>query len=606
VSDPLPAWRAGRPGANGGQATQAAAALFWRPVAALLVLGLFVVAMAGTSLLRSRAQYESHAVTEVQNLSQLLERHLSEIVDRIDHALLDCEDEAERQLARDALAGPAINAYIERQFARQPDLDSLRIADSHGDVRWGIGVDPRMPINSADRDFFIAARQDATAKLLISKPMVGRISGKWTIALARRLNGPHGEFAGVVYAVVALEHLQRLFASLNLGPHGVVSLRDAELAVIARYPEPAGAGSAVGNKTVSAGFLAALQENPGVGVFSYPTGIDRVARTVSYRRVAKYPGYIIVGLANDDYLGAWRKEVAQISFLVALLAVTFVAGAYFTHSAWRRQVNAVAALEREEKKFRRLLESAPDAMVMVDADGKIAMVNRHFETMFDYTVAELVGKSIELLLPAQHRAQHVLFRQSYVGRRDGAPAPMQSREVSAVAKSGRQIPVSITLSAIDTDQGQMVTAAIRDMTERRRSEMATRASETRFRAIFERANAGIALADGEGRLLQVNEAFARSLGYAADELVGMNVARISHPEDLAWEAALVEAVLAGRRDAYRLEKRFLAKSGEVVWMDLASTPIRNDDDGAATLLGLAVDITERKQTEERLTLLIRP
>ncbi len=118
-----------------------------------------------------------------------------------------------------------------------------------------------------------------------------------------------------------------------------------------------------------------------------------------------------------------------------------------------------------DHRFAGLLEAAPDAMVCVDADGRIALVNAQTERLFGYSRDELVGQPVEILVPDQVRDLHSRLRAGYVA--DPRPRPMGAvMELAGRRRDGTTFPAEISLSAIDTDQGILVTAVVRDVTER--------------------------------------------------------------------------------------------------------------------------------------------
>lgn len=121
----------------------------------------------------------------------------------------------------------------------------------------------------------------------------------------------------------------------------------------------------------------------------------------------------------------------------------------------------------EERKFRDLLESAPDAMVIVDADGKIELLNAQSERLFGYARAELIGKPIEILIPQRYHDAHVQHRGNYA-RAPRTRAMGAELELYGVRKDGSEFPVEVSLSPLDTDGGMLISSAIRDVTERRR------------------------------------------------------------------------------------------------------------------------------------------
>ncbi|MBF0527861.1 MAG: PAS domain S-box protein [Deltaproteobacteria bacterium] len=141
---------------------------------------------------------------------------------------------------------------------------------------------------------------------------------------------------------------------------------------------------------------------------------------------------------------------------------------------------------------------------------------------------------------------------------------------------------------------------INDITDRKLAEQALMQSEARFRSIFEKAHTGIAFADGQGNLLQFNDSFIQLVGYDPTELQGMNFAHFTHPDDLGLEIDKVNEILAGLRDDYRIEKRYITKMEKVIWVDLAVTAIRDAQKRPVNFVGLVVDITERKRAEAEL------
>jgi PAS domain S-box-containing protein len=118
--------------------------------------------------------------------------------------------------------------------------------------------------------------------------------------------------------------------------------------------------------------------------------------------------------------------------------------------------------------FRQLLESAPDAIIIVDSDGNILLVNRMAEVMFGYDRAELMGNAVEVLLPERFRGGHLQHRKNYFA--NARTRPMGSGlELFATNKNGAEIPVEISLSPLQSEDGQLVTAVVRDITERQQA-----------------------------------------------------------------------------------------------------------------------------------------
>jgi len=152
-----------------------------------------------------------------------------------------------------------------------------------------------------------------------------------------------------------------------------------------------------------------------------------------------------------------------------------------------------------------LLDSAPDAMLVVDASGSIVFVNRQTLTLFGFEASEVRGQDIDMLLPQRFRAQHRKHCQAFVA--NGRHRPMGiGLTLLAMRKDGTEFPVEVSLSPIADEMGALVIAAIRDLTERSRAEAALRASEARLRTIVETEPDCVTVIGPEGQILEMNAA----------------------------------------------------------------------------------------------------
>ncbi|RNL80011.1 PAS domain-containing sensor histidine kinase [Nocardioides marmorisolisilvae] len=130
-------------------------------------------------------------------------------------------------------------------------------------------------------------------------------------------------------------------------------------------------------------------------------------------------------------------------------------------------VRDVTNKRREERLFRGLLEAAPDAMVIVDKTGTIILVNAQVENRFGYERGELIGQSVEMLVPERFAGMHVAFRSGYVAGPRTRPMGLAG-DLYARRKDGSEFPVEISLAPLETEEGLLVSAAVRDISERRR------------------------------------------------------------------------------------------------------------------------------------------
>jgi len=246
-----------------------------------------------------------------------------------------------------------------------------------------------------------------------------------------------------------------------------------------------------------------------------------------------------------------------------------------------------------EEKFRIAVEASPSGMIMTDEAGKIVLVNSEAERLFGYGRAELIGRSVDVLVPAAARGTHRAHRSGFVAfpktRRIGA-----GRDLYGLRKDGREFPIEIALNPIRTCDGLLVLSAVADITERK-------AAEERFRLAVEASPSGMIMTDEAGKIVLLNSEAERLFGYARDELIGQSVDLLVPLRTKGGHAAL-RAGFAARPEARRMgagrDLYGLRKDGNEVPIEIALTPIRTKD--GLMVVSSVVDISERKRSERAL------
>jgi PAS domain S-box-containing protein len=176
------------------------------------------------------------------------------------------------------------------------------------------------------------------------------------------------------------------------------------------------------------------------------------------------------------------------------------------------QGDGLSGPDASDPRFQGLLEAAPDAIVCVDADGTIVLVNGQTERLFGYGRSELIGERVELLVPDIARRVHPSHRETYVA--DPKRRPMGAgMELAGRRKDGGEFPAEISLSALRTGDALLVVAAVRDVSDRKRA-------EAKFRGLLQAAPDAIVGVGSDGRISLVNAQAERLFGYARDELIG--------------------------------------------------------------------------------------
>ncbi len=440
-------------------------------VTGLLGLNLLVITLFLFSLAKSRRQYEVQAAVNAQNLAQVLEQNITGTIDKVDVGIFALAREVERQLAASGIEEGKLSAYLGSVQGALPEIDGLRVTDAQGVLISGVKPTAGAPINVADRDFFIQLRDDPRDHLVVSKPLKGRVAKRWIITLARRINRPDGTFGGVVIGTLPLERIDRLFSFIKVGSHGAFALRDgSDLALVARYPEPEGIGSAVGHKVMSKAFTELLSKGQTIGTYDAPSGLDQRVRTWGFRLFGNRLFYIFVGLAKEEYLAGWRREATIIGLSLATLFLLSVLAAGVADRGWRRNRAVEASLRASDARMRLFFERQIVGMAIASAEGHFIEVNDRWCQITGYSREELTqGTWEDLTHPEDWTEASELFYQLVGGWIEEYTVTKR-----LTRKDGAVVVVDQSVGCIRNQDGTLncLIALMEDVTEHRQAEEA--------------------------------------------------------------------------------------------------------------------------------------
>ena len=257
---------------------------------------------------------------------------------------------------------------------------------------------------------------------------------------------------------------------------------------------------------------------------------------------------------------------------------------------------AERVLRSSEEQFRALVKHASDIIMVIGTDGNVLYVSPAFQRVLGYLPGHALGRHArEFMHP-----DDVESMQSALGS-DGTAGSIVRANVRARHVLGPWHWFDSRVTDLRHDDSiRGLVANMRDISDEMVAQSELREAEERFRGAFEDAPIGMALADPEGRLFRVNRALAHLLGYEPEDMLGMRISDITHPDDWANNRREMRRLIAGEVNGYHLEKRYLHANGATVWVSVSVSCVRADDGSPRYMIGQVEDITERRAIAERL------
>ena len=350
---------------------------------ATAIFGLVLIAIFWIGTTQRAATELSEAVaseySKNDNLALALDVQTNQLLTGIDNYLLLIKDQYEQAGARMPL-----RRLVAPAFGDESSITFIGVTNENGDVVESMAE--FAPTNVSDREFFRTHRQSDTHKLLISEPVLGRVSGRWAITLTRRLNRADGRFAGIAALSIEPRYLTRLFETTTLGPSDVMSLVLTNGISLARRR-----GDSISfGEDISQSQLLDEQRRRAIGNYTGPGGLDGQMRIFSYRTMRDYPVIVTVGTLETDALAAVKMREGAYQTAAILLSVLVTVGCTLGILLLARNERANQRLREQAS----LLDKAQDAILVTDLQRRLTYWNKGAERLYGWTAPEVMGRVV--------------------------------------------------------------------------------------------------------------------------------------------------------------------------------------------------------------------
>ncbi|WP_394780786.1 EAL domain-containing protein [Undibacterium sp.] len=327
--------------------------------------------------------------------------------------------------------------------------------------------------------------------------------------------------------------------------------------------------------------------------------------------LAGIAGKSVEELIQNEQLAAAANQLLQgqplqHNLLVSLNdgAVTRFFGCHIACASWQQESVLLITMEdmtqrmsspEELLRFRMALDSSIDAIYLIDREQmRFIDANETATKILGYSRAELLQLGPQDLKPDAGELERINKRFDEIIHSDAKTGMI---ETVHQRKDGSRLPVEVYLRAMMSEQRQILVAVVRDISSRLQAESDLRASEDKFRGIFNQAAIGLAHLTLEGRWFQTNKKFSEIVGYSPLEIQNMSFQELTHPGDLQADEEMVRGLIAGQYPNYTKEKRYIHKDGHAVWVNITVSLVYDRNGKPAYAVSAIEDITNRKKIE---------
>ena len=554
-----------------------------------LVAGsMLVVALAAYVLWFSHRQAIDRAETDSANIAATVESRFDATLRRVTASLHLIPTVVSPAAMRPANVAK-YKAEVERTLATLtqdfPEVIAFRLFDADGNLRYS-SEPVEAPFSFGNPQFFRQLQEQASFAVAFSDVITGRLHNEPVLLAAAPLRDQTGRFLGIAVAPIRLVHFQRLFAALNIGPHGLILLRRSDTRLVIRQPQQPGEI----NKPAKAPLTEQIKAGVRRGSLRQSSPVDGIARVYSFQVVEEYPFFVAVGLAERDALSGWYVEAA----ITILLGGLLLGGMWWYFLRLARTEAQRSKTVAELHKLAQAIEQSPESILITRVNGEIEYVNEAFVRNTGYARHEVIGQHARILNSRRAPTDEAGVWASLKA------GETWTGELVSRRKDGSEYDELAIVSPIRQADGKIshIVAVKEDISQRKQVESALREISIRFSTVFQTSPVGIAIGLlADGTFVDLNKALEDMLGYGPQELLGRTGADIRMWDDPQQREAVFAALRTGAT-VRNVEARWRRKSGEL--FDVSYSGCAVDMGGTAHFIGMVSDISPLKEAQRAL------
>lgn len=357
---------------------------FFQP---LLMTGLLMLLLWGGIFMDLRSAEESlqaKTESELSNLALAFSKQIESSIKIIDLTLVDLRDHWKSNPERFAATVRSRQGHLVRELAFQ-----VSVIGPDGTLAFTSLEPTAKPLDLSDREHFKAHQNRSTDQLFISKPLLGRVSNRWSIQFTRPIFDLKGHFQGVVVLSVDPEYFYQFYRSIDMPPRSIITLVRHDGEVLSRFPEPS---QALGKKLSDVPFLAGFA--PDAGVYTRRSEIDGIERAHAWRKVDRQSAVVVVGHAVQELMAPYHEQRSRIVLAGIGLSVLLMLVAYLRWKSAQQQQAAAKSLADNEERWRLALEASGDGVWDWNLASNQVIYSARWKTMLGYA-PEDIGISLE-------------------------------------------------------------------------------------------------------------------------------------------------------------------------------------------------------------------